>query len=128
MKIFMLTYGLIILSALLDSYAAFVVKTRFNEFGHFDYSSVKGFFLYLYKLLKSPLAFSALIAFVMAPGFWFLALNRLDLSIGYPILVGFHLLFVFVFGYFLLHESMNTNKLIGCGLALLSIYFYYRST
>jgi multidrug transporter EmrE-like cation transporter len=127
MRAFFLTYGLIFFSALFDSYAAFIVKTKFNELGHFDFSSFKAFFGYIFNLLKSPLLLSAVVAFVAAPGLWFLALNRLDLSIGYPILVGFHLLFVLVFGVFLLNESMSVNKIIGTIFVFLSIYFFYKS-
>jgi multidrug transporter EmrE-like cation transporter len=127
MKAIFLTYGLIFLSALFDSYAAFIVKTKFNELGHFDFSSFRSFFGYILNLLKSPLLLSALIAFVAAPGLWFLALNRMDLSVGYPILVGFHLLFVFIFGIFFLNEGLSLNKMIGSGLVVLSLYFFYKN-
>lgn len=127
MKAFLLTYGLIFFSALFDSYAAFIVKTKFNELGHLDFSSARGFFSYIFNLLKSPLLLSAVVAFVAAPGLWFLALNRLDLSIGYPILVGFHLLFVLIFGVFLLNEGITVNKMIGTGLVVASLYFFYKN-
>jgi multidrug transporter EmrE-like cation transporter len=127
MKTFLLTYGLIFLSAFFDSYAAMIVKTKFNEMGHFDFSSFRSFFNYIITLLKSPLLLSAIVAFVCAPALWFLALNRLDLSIGYPILVGFHLLFVFIFGILFLNEGMNMNKMIGSVLVLASIYFFYKN-
>lgn len=127
MKAFLVTYGLIFCSALFDSYAAFIVKTKFNELGHLDLTSARSFFNYIFNLLKSPLLLSAVVAFVAAPGLWFLALNRLDLSVGYPILVGFHLLFVLIFGIFLLNETMSVNKMIGTGLILLSLYFFYKN-
>ena len=126
MRGFFLTYGLIIISALLDSYAAFIVKTKFNELGHIDFSSIKSFFGYVFTLLKSPLLLSAVVAFVGAPGLWFLALNRIDLSLGYPVLVGFHLIFILIFGLFFLNEPFNYNKLIGCGLIVASLYFFYK--
>jgi multidrug transporter EmrE-like cation transporter len=127
MKVFLMSYGLIFLSALFDSYAAFIVKTKFNELGHFDFTSFRSFFGYIFNLLKSPLLVSAVIAFVAAPGMWFLALNRMDLSVGYPILVGFHLLFVFIFGIFFLNEGLTMNKMIGSGLVVLSLYFFYKN-
>jgi small multidrug resistance pump len=127
MKTFLLTYGLIFCSALFDSYAAFIVKTKFNELGHLDFTSARSFFSYIFNLLKSPLLLSAVVAFVAAPGLWFLALNRVDLSVGYPILVGFHLLFVLIFGIFLLNETISVNKMIGAGLILLSLYFFYKN-
>jgi multidrug transporter EmrE-like cation transporter len=126
MKAFILTWGLIFLSALFDSYAAFIVKTKFNEMGHIDFSSFRGFFNYMWAFVKSPLLLSAIVAFVCAPGLWFMALNRVDLSIGYPILVGFHLVFVLAFGVFALNEGMSWNKLIGVLLVGLSLYFFYK--
>jgi multidrug transporter EmrE-like cation transporter len=126
MRVFLMSYGLIFLSALFDSYAAFIVKTRFNELGHFDLSSFRAFWSYMVNLFRSPLLVSAVVAFVAAPGLWFLALNRMDLSVGYPLLVGFHLLFVFIFGIFFLNESVNVSKLIGSTLVVASLYFFYK--
>jgi multidrug transporter EmrE-like cation transporter len=126
MKTFLLTWGLIVLSALFDSYAAFVVKTKFNELGHIDFSSLSTFWDYMMQFIRNPKLLLAIIAFVAAPGLWFMALNRMDLSIGYPILVGFHLLFVLLFGTFALNEMFTWNKLIGVALVLSSLYFFYK--
>lgn len=117
--------GLIFLSALLDSYAAFVVKTQFNKMGGINYSSFSSFFNYIYEFFKSPFLLTGLVAFVCAPGIWFLALNRIDLSIGYPILVVFHLIFILFFGVFFLNEFFTLKKLIGTILIITSLYFFY---
>ena len=121
MKQFILSWGLIILSAFFDSYAAYVVKKEFNSLGEFDYSSFKNFFSYLFKFIQSPWLLSALIAFVIAPALWFVALNKIELTIGYPLLVGFHLVFILLFGFYLLDESMSIYKIIGCALLMVSI-------
>jgi multidrug transporter EmrE-like cation transporter len=121
------SWGLIFLSALLDSYAAFIVKTQFNRLGKLDYHSWKGFTQYLLGFVESPLLITALIAFISAPGLWFLALNRIDLSVGYPILVGFHLLFILIFGIVFLHEGLDWYKITGTILIFVSLYFFYRS-
>jgi len=123
MSQFLGSWGLVIISALLDSYAALIVKIKFNELGPLDYSSVGGFLRYIGAFIRSPLLISAVAAFVTAPALWFLALNKLDLSVGYPALVGFHLLFIMVFGLFLLGEPITAGKLIGAGLVLISFYF-----
>ncbi len=125
MNKFLLGWGLIFISALLDSYAAFMVKTQFNKMGAINFSSFSAFFDYLFTFFSSPLLVSALIAFVCAPGIWFIALNKIDLSVGYPILVAFHLLFVLFFGVFFLHELMTLKKCIGAVLVLASLYFFY---
>ncbi len=127
MKVFFANYGLIILSAFLDSYAALIVKKQFNHLGEIDYSSFYGFFSYLYKFIQYPLLITAVIAFVAAPIVSFLALSRLELSVSYPVLVGFHLIFAFFFGVFFLEEKVTTYKLIGAVLIFISIYLFYQN-
>ena len=123
MKNFGLGWGLIIFSALFDSYAAFIVKMKFNELGHFDFSSGEKFLNYVSVFMKSPILVTAVLAFVTAPFLWFLALNRIDLSVGYPVLVGFHLVFIMLFGIFLLGEALTVSKMIGVLLVMVSFYF-----
>jgi multidrug transporter EmrE-like cation transporter len=121
MKQFILSWGLIFLSAFFDSYAAYVVKKEFNSVGEIDFSSFKAFFLYVFKFVQSPWLFSALVAFILAPGLWFIALNKIDLTIGYPLLVGFHLVFILLFGFFLLNEPFSVYKITGSILLLISL-------
>lgn len=123
----LISWGLIFFSALFDSYAAFIVKTKFNELGPIQYGSLAQFGAYLLNFLKSPLLLTAVVAFVAAPVLWFLALNRLDLSIGYPVLVGFHLIFILFFGLFFLRESLSLYKIIGVVLLCSSLFFLFCS-
>ncbi|MBI4550390.1 MAG: hypothetical protein HY714_05645 [Candidatus Omnitrophica bacterium] len=122
-----LSWGLIFLSALFDSYAAFIVKTKFNELGPLPYNSLSQCASYLFHFIRSPLLLTAALAFVAAPVLWFLALNRMDLSIGYPVLVGFHLVFVLIFGLFFLRESLSMYKVIGVALLGSSLFFLFLS-
>ena len=126
MKDFIFSWGFVFLAALCDSYAAFIVKTQFNKVGKIDFSSFKSVLKYLYVFFQNPILFTALITFFAAPALWFIALNRIDLSVAYPVLVGFHLVFVLIFGIFLLGEGVTINKAIGCALVLLSLYFFYK--
>lgn len=122
MKNFLLSWGLIILSALCDSYAAFIVKMKFNELGPMDFSSFSNFSRYLLEFVKSPVLLTAALTFVAAPFLWFVALNRIDLSVGYPGLVGFHLIFIMTFGIFFLAEPVTVRKLLGVLLVGASFY------
>ena len=126
LKTFFLSWGLVFFSALLDSYAAYVVKTKFNELGAIEYHSFSGFVDYIMKFVRSPWLLTALVAFVTAPALWFLALSKIDLSIAYPVLVGFHLLFILVFAIGMIGERMTVYKLIGTVLVLSSLYFFYK--
>lgn len=125
MKGFILSWGLIIVSALCDSYAAFIVKVKFNELGPIDFSSLRNFMRYFWEFVKSPLLLTAAITFIVAPVLWFLALNRIDLSVGYPGLVGFHLVFIITFGLFFLGEPMTARKWAGIVLVAISFWFLY---
>ena len=126
-KDLLISWGLVVFSALLDSYAAYIVKTQFNKLGKIDFSNLKSIWDYMLHFFQQPILLTAIVAFVAAPGFWFIALNRLDLSIAYPVLVGFHLIFVLVFGVMLLNEGMSVNKIIGCFLVLISLHFFNKS-
>ena len=120
-----LSWLLIALSALFDSYAAFVVKSKFNELGPIDFSSLGQVASYLHAFVRSPQLLSAVMAFVAAPALWFFALNRMNLSVGYPALVAFHLLFVLFFGIFFLAEHISLKRGIGILLVLVSLYFLH---
>lgn len=127
MREFFISWGLVFLSALFDSYAAFIVKTQFNKLGKINFSSINAIVDYMWVFIKNPILLTAIATFVAAPAMWFIALNRLDLSVAYPVLVGFHLIFVLFFGVFFIGEGMSINKLIGCLLVLLSLYFFYKN-
>lgn len=121
-----LSWTLVVFAALFDSYAAFVVKLKFNELGKMDLSSVSSFLSYMTSFIKSPLLFTAILTFCLAPGLWFLALNRLELSSAYPVLVGLHLLCVLVFGVGVLGEELTVSKAIGTLLVFIAMYLFHR--
>jgi len=121
-KPIVLAWGLVFLSALADSFAAFIVKRRFNELGALDVSSIRVIVTYLIEFLKSPVVILGVIAYFSAPALWFVALNRLNLSVAYPVLVGFHVLFVFILAVLFLGEGITTRKIIATLLVLLAVY------
>ena len=125
MKIIVFSWALLMFAALLDSYASFIFKMKFNELGHFDFSSSQKLLNYIAQLVKSPILLTAVGTFCLAPFLWFVALNRIDLSVGYPALVGFHLIFIMAFGVLLLGETFTVQKMIGLILVILSFYFLY---
>ena len=125
MKVFMLGWGLVALSALFDSYASFIVKAKFNELGRLDYSSWQSVGKYLVSFAKAPILLTAVMTFLLAPILWFVALNRLDLSRAYPVLVGLHLIFILIMGVAFLGEPMTTKKAIGTLMVLASLPLLY---
>ena len=119
---------LIILSALFDTYASYVVKYKFNELGEIKLNSFSAFFSYFRVLIQSPFFLSAVVVFILAPLLWFIALNRIQLSIGYPALVCFHLLFVYLISFFLLNEAFNIYKTLGAFFLISSIFLFYKGS
>ena len=83
MKDIAISWSLVLLSAVCDSYAAYVVKHKFNQQGRIDFTSVDSFLRYFIEFIQSPLLMTAVFTFLVAPVLWFLALNRLDLGIHY---------------------------------------------
>lgn len=120
------SWFLIFLSSFFDSLAAFAVKNKFNELGAINFSSFASVGNYLWAFVKSPILILAIIAYGLSPAIWFFALNRIELSVGYPVLVGFHLIFISIFSVFFLKETVSAEKLIGILLIGFSLYLFYR--
>jgi len=116
---------LIPLSALLDTYAAYVFKHMFKKNSSNEYRSINGLLALLIITTRNPFILSGLFAYVLAPTAWFFALNGIDLSVGYPLLVAFHLVFVLLFAIIFLDERLTRNKLIGCVCIFLSVCFLF---
>ena len=121
----LLSYGLIILSAFLDSLAGCIVKARYGQVDRIDFSSVKAFLKWMLIFLENPLMILALIGFVIAPGLWFLALNKIQLSVGYLFLVAFHVAFIMILSVGYLGEPLTIRKTIAALLLLMSIFLVY---
>jgi multidrug transporter EmrE-like cation transporter len=122
MKQFIFSWGFIVLAALFDSGAAFIVKTRFNELGKINFSSFTSIVNYMVNFIKSPFLIFGTILFVLAPIFWFLALNRVEVSVGYPVLVALHLIFITLLAILFLGEPVTWQRVVGAMLILVSLY------
>jgi len=125
MKLFLFSWGLVILSAVCDSYAAFIVKLKLNEFSLGNLGLLDLVTSFLGKVAGSPLLISAGVAFVLAPFLWFLGLSRLELSAAYPANVIMHLLLIFLFSTLFLGEMVTAKKLAGACLLLFSLYLFF---
>jgi len=126
MKSTLMSWGLIFTSALFDSFAAFAAKSRFNVLGRMELSPPGRFLDYLRIFFQSPLVVVAAVLFVAAPVLWFFALSRLDLSVAYPAVVVFHLIFISLFSVFLLGEAWTAGRIVGICFAFCSLFFLYR--
>ena len=116
---------LIPLSALLDTYAAYVFKQMFKKNRSTENHLISGLLVFFITAIRKPFFLSGIIAYALAPTAWFFALNGIELSVGYPLLVAFHLVFVLLFAIIFLQEQLTRNKLIGCICIFLSVCFLF---
>lgn len=121
---FFSTWGVLVLSAGCNAYAAYVVKGRFNELGPIDFSSFKKLIAYLVKFSINLKLASGVITYILAPLLWFVALDRLDVTAAYPIAIACQFIFVFFFGIVFLKEELNIYKVFGC-LAIIASFFLF---
>jgi len=128
MKIMFINYGLIFLSALADSFAAYAIKSQFNKLGVIEMKTFGGVISYLFTMLKSPILVFAIIAYAAAPALWFFALNRIELTIAYPLVVAFHMFFIVIFGVYLLDEAFTWNKIVSVALVTAAVLVLYVDT
>jgi drug/metabolite transporter (DMT)-like permease len=127
MNKFLLSWGFVILSAICDCYAAYVVKLKLNELSIGHLKPLKMILTFIVYLCGSPLLISGVIAFALAPFLWFLGLSRLQLSSAYPVNVCMHLLLIFVVSTFFLGEAITARKVTGAVLLMASIYLFFKS-
>lgn len=126
-RLFGHSFSLILTSAFLDSYLSYVIKDIFNDRGQIDFSSLLAIVNYLEGMLHSPLLLTGVIAFILSPIFWLMALKKTELSVAYPLSVACHLIFVFGFGYFFLNEVISLQQILGGSLLMTGIFYLYRA-
>ena len=121
------SYGLIIVSAFLDSFAAYAVKDRLTKIGGLDFSTWAEFLRTTARFIESPVVILALFGFLVAPALWFFALNRIQLSVGYLFLVSFHVLFILTLSVFFLHEVITVRKILAALFLVVSVFLVYEA-
>lgn len=126
MKLFFVTWGMIILAALMDVYGAYVVKARINELGPVRYESFVIVFKYLFELSKSPLVLFGAFLILTAPIPYVLALSRMELSTAYPIIVAVSALLLIPVAIIFLGETISWYKTMGIIIIILGLCFIYK--
>lgn len=123
MKELFLSWGLLVLSVLFNVYGIFVIKARINELGPVGVQSLKSIIGYFLLLLKSPLVFSGVILFFIAPFLFAVALSRMDIVVAYPAQIGLNFLILMGLAVILLGESLTFARIIGSCLVIAGIIF-----
>lgn len=125
MKHFILTWGLIIFAALLDVLAIIIIKLRLNLIGPIKFDGIYNSFVYCIKIISTPATFLAAVAVTLSPIFYAFALSRINLSIAYPILIGLSAIFLLIFSYIILNETLTLKNTIGLIFILIGIFIIY---
>lgn len=124
-KIWLLSWGLVFLSAFLDAVAIYFIKHSLNTLGPIPLSSFKECMNYFISLLKNPMALGGFFAYAASPFLWLLALSRLEVSIAYPLVVTLHLFFATIVAFFFLGEQVTTSKILAVVLIMASVLLLY---
>ena len=125
MKLFFLTWGLVVLAALMDVAGILIIKLRLNFLGPVKYDSFLSVITYCLKIISTPTSFIAAIVIFISPVIYAFALSRMNLSIAYPLIIGFSAIFLLILSYVVLNESITLNNFIGILLILFGIFLVY---
>ena len=126
MSFFLSTWGMIFLAALIDVIGAFVVKTKINELGAVNYSSLYNVIEYLVMLAKFPIVWFGAFLILIAPLPYALALSRMELSTAYPIIVTLNALLLIPVAVIFLNEAMTLFKILGFLIIIVGLYFIHK--
>lgn len=121
-----LSWGMLSLSVFFNVYGVFVIKYKINELGEMRLNSFHFLVNYFIALLKSPLVISGVILFFLSPFLFAIALSRMEISVAYPVQVGFNFILLLILAFIFLGEHLTINKIIGISLVICSIYFLYK--
>ena len=125
MNQFFLTWGLVILAALMDVAGILVIKLRLNLLGPIKFDGIYNVITYCLKIISTPVTFIAAIIIFISPVIYAFALSRMNLSIAYPLIIGFSAIFLLILSYLILNETITLNNFIGILLILFGIFLVY---
>lgn len=113
LKTFALSWGMIALFVLLNSYGSITLKSQIQQLGNWNFDSPRSylsFFTTLFSHWKTWIAFSCIGAAMLS---WILALLKIELSAAYPVAIGFNFLLIVGFSVLWHQESFTLSKAIG---------------
>jgi len=114
-------------AAFLSTLSAAVIKLRLETVGDINTGSTQAMMDYAILFLQSHASVLAVIVFNVSPLLSFIALNRAQLSLAYPVLVALQFIFIALFSSMILGELFTMQKGIAMGAVLVSLWFFHRS-
>lgn len=126
MKLFLTTWGMIIVTVILNVVGVTGVKLKLNELGSLRFDSFESVFFYFTSLIKSPFAVIGGILIMISPFPYLVAVSRMDVSLVYPITVALTCLLLIPISVIFLGESIVTKKAVGILLLIISIWLLHK--
>ena len=125
MTLFLQTWGLIIIAAIVDVISIIIIKNRLNFLGPVKYSSIIDVIVYCINVIKTPQTFFASVLLVLSPIFYGLALSKINLSLAYPLIVAFSAILLVITSYFYLGENITFKQILGTILIISGVFIIY---
>jgi multidrug transporter EmrE-like cation transporter len=125
MTLFMQTWGLIIIAAIVDVFSILIIKNRLNLLGPVKYSSLVEVISYCINVIKTPQTFFASVLLVLSPIFYGLALSKINLTLAYPLIVAFSAILLVITSYFYLGENITFKQIIGTIFIIAGVFIIY---
>lgn len=119
---FILTWGMIVCYVILNSAGALLIKHKLINMGPvaFDhYSTVCRYFVRLLTSFEGIVGFACIFGSAFA---WMVALSKMELSVAYPIAVGFNFLVVVSLSIALHGEILTVKQVIGVIFVLAGLF------
>ena len=125
MTLFMQTWGLIIIAAIVDVISIIIIKSRLNLLGPVKYTGIIDVIVYCLNVIKTPQTFFASVLLVLSPIFYGLALSKINLSLAYPLIVAFSAILLVITSYFYLGENITFKQILGTILIISGVFIIY---
>lgn len=121
LKLYFLSWGMLILSVLFNALGVFVIKWRMNQVGAFQYESFLSTLSYFFLLIKPPIVFFSIVLFFIAPFLFAIALSHMEITIAYPVQISLNFLILLLLAVIFLGEKLTLMKGLGIFLILIGI-------
>lgn len=122
MKELLMSWGMLVLSVVMNAYGAFIIKMRLNQLGAFQMTTLKNAFVYFFDLFKTPLALTAAVLFTASPFLFAIALSRMPITLAYPVQIGLNFVIVVLLALIFLGEQLTWVKCLGILLVFVGIF------
>lgn len=119
----LISWGMVLCYVILNSAGALLIKHKLIQMGEVQLDQFSTFFRYFIKLFSSMEVLIGLAAIFASAIAWMIALSKLDLTIAYPIAIGFNFLVIVVLSVLINGEQLTMNKIYGILLMILALFF-----